>query len=314
MGHGDQSPPSRCPHQALGERLRRLPVCLHSSSREQPDDLQRRVGRNHVPSDPVLHHATGRDHVESLPSWSLSSESTDARRNRGPEASRPQQIDGHDPGQSPKRPLCVGRLAAARRVAGPDEQRCYFVATAVLLRPPGSAAAAARAARAGARCSSRRRVSRNGEPRRRPRGAPSLSSAGAGAERACAADCGGARGAVCWSPPRAIAADSVDSGGSVRVHVRDRGCRELGPELVPRLDLPTYTGMRREPVEAGTRVEPRVGGARSIPAAASSQRGVGARPHHSVCGRVTTACAFDAVRSSPAAAAATGASQATAVG
>src|SRR4051812_26097800 len=27
---------------------------------------QRRVGRNHVPSDPDLHHATGRDHIEPL--------------------------------------------------------------------------------------------------------------------------------------------------------------------------------------------------------------------------------------------------------
>src|SRR4051794_12564104 len=34
---------------------------LLSSNPENPDDHQRRVGRNHVPSDVDLHHATGRD-------------------------------------------------------------------------------------------------------------------------------------------------------------------------------------------------------------------------------------------------------------
>src|SRR4029079_1787397 len=40
---------------------RHLP-CL--SNREKSDDHRRRVGRNHVPSDPDLHHATGRDPEE----------------------------------------------------------------------------------------------------------------------------------------------------------------------------------------------------------------------------------------------------------
>jgi hypothetical protein len=31
------------------------------SNREKSDDLQRRVGRNYIPSDVDLHHATGRD-------------------------------------------------------------------------------------------------------------------------------------------------------------------------------------------------------------------------------------------------------------
>ena len=34
---------------------------------KKSDDHQRRVGRNHVPSDPDLHHATGRDRLERCP-------------------------------------------------------------------------------------------------------------------------------------------------------------------------------------------------------------------------------------------------------
>ena len=32
---------------------------------KKSDDHRRRVGRNHVPSDPGLHHATGHDHTGS---------------------------------------------------------------------------------------------------------------------------------------------------------------------------------------------------------------------------------------------------------
>jgi hypothetical protein len=46
MGLWGPVPAEPLPLHALGERLCRLPVCLLSSSREKPDDLQRRVGRN----------------------------------------------------------------------------------------------------------------------------------------------------------------------------------------------------------------------------------------------------------------------------
>jgi hypothetical protein len=39
---------------------------LRSSHFEKSDDSQRQGGRNHVPSDPDLHHATGRDRKSAL--------------------------------------------------------------------------------------------------------------------------------------------------------------------------------------------------------------------------------------------------------
>jgi hypothetical protein len=49
---------------------------LLSSHREKSDDSQRQGGRNHVPSDPDLHHATGRDPSRHLSAMACAQAST----------------------------------------------------------------------------------------------------------------------------------------------------------------------------------------------------------------------------------------------